>query len=70
MFDGIVSIVAEQVLENRAARAPRMRALRDLRELQRVAEQHDVARRGSHRERIGQRHLPRFVDHQRVHCPV
>ena len=65
MSDG-TSRVAEQVLEHRSARALRMRALRNLRELQRVAEQHDVARRGPHRERVGERHLPGFVDHQRV----
>ena len=41
-----------------------MRALRDLRELQRVAEQHDVARRRTHRERVGQRHLARLVDNK------
>ena len=59
-------VVAEQVLEHRAPRARGMRALRDLRELQRIAEQHDVARRGSHRERVGERHLPGLVDHKRV----
>ena len=47
-----------------------MRALRDLRELQRVAKQHDVARRRSHRERVGERHLPGFVDDERVDLAV
>ncbi len=44
----------------------RMRPLRNLRELQRVAEQHDVARGRSHRERVGKRHLSGFVDDERV----
>jgi hypothetical protein len=41
-----------------------------LRELQRIAEQHDVARRRSHRERVGERHLPGLVDHERVDLAV
>jgi len=44
-----------------------MRALRHLGELERIAEQDDVAARGrTHRERVGQRHLPGLVDHERV----
>ena len=66
MSGGIVACVAEQVLEHRRAGARRMRALRDLGELQRVAEQDDVARGRAHRQRVGERHLPRLVDHQRV----
>ena len=43
-----------------------MRALRDLRELVRVAEQDEVPRRRPDRERIGERELPALVDEQRV----
>ncbi len=59
-------VLAEQVLEDRRAGAFRMRPLRDLGELERVAEQHDVACGRSHRQRIGERHLPGLVDHQGV----
>ena len=58
--------LAEQVLEHRGARAARVCALADMRELLGVAEQHDAARRLGHRERVGERHLPRLVDDQDV----
>ncbi len=63
-------VVAEQVLEHRRARARRMRALRDLRQLVRVAEQDDVPRRRPDREHVGERDLPALVDEQRVDVPV
>ena len=66
MSGGIVGLSPSRCSSTEAARALGMRALRDLRELQRIAEQHDVARRGSHRERVGERHLPGLVDDQRV----
>ena len=64
-------MLAEQVLQHRGAGALGMRALRDLGELQRIAEQDHVARRRAHRQRVGERHLPGLVDHERVdQCPV
>src|SRR3989442_95803 len=57
---------AEQVLQHRRAGPRRMRALRHLGELERIAEQDHVARGRPHRERVGQRDLPRLVDHERV----
>jgi len=62
--------LAEQVLQHGLLGARRMRALRDLRELERIAQQDDVARRRSHRECVRQRDLARLVDHQRVHAAV
>ena len=55
---------AEQVLEHREPARPRVGALRDLRELLRVAEQDDVARRGAERERVGERDLAGLVDEE------
>ena len=43
-----------------------MRPLRHLGELDRVAEQDDVPRRSSHRQRVRERDLPRLVDEQVV----
>ena len=60
-------VPAEKVLQNRRIRALRMRSLRDLRELVRVAEQHDVPRRRPHSQHVRQRHLTRLVDEERVH---
>ena len=57
---------AEQVLEHRGLRARRVDPLRDLGELLRVAEQHDVPRRRPDRERVGERDLARLVDEERV----
>ncbi len=61
-----VSSLAEQVREHRRVRARRVCALRDLRELVRVAEQHEVARGRPDRERVGERELTALVDEQRV----
>ena len=47
-----------------------MRSLRDLRQLIGVAEEDQVARRGRHRHRIGERELPALVDEERVHVLV
>ena len=43
-----------------------MRALADVRELLRVAEQHQAAAGAGDRERVGERHLARLVDEQHV----
>ena len=59
-------VAAEQVLEHGAARAARVGALRDLGELERVAEQDQVAGRGADRDRVGERDLPGLVDHEVV----
>ena len=59
-------LVAEQVLEHRHLRLLRLRALRDLRELVRVAEEDEVARRVTDRERVGERDLARLVHEERV----
>src|SRR5262245_39388558 len=59
-------VAAEQVLEHRSADAVRMRALRDLGELRRIAEQDQVARGGAHGEGVGEAHLPGLVDDERV----
>ena len=48
------------------ARARRVGALRDLGELERVAEQDQVARGGRHRERVGERDLAGLVDDEVV----
>ena len=68
-----VAASAEQMLEHRAAGLRRMDALPHLRQLLRIAEQHEVARGSAHRDRVGQRHLARFVDEQVVEpadpCP-
>ena len=63
-------VVAEQVLEHGRARAVRMEPLRHLRELERVAEQDERARRGSHGDRVGERDLARLVDEEVVERPV
>ena len=47
-----------------------MDALRDLRELDRVAEQDERARAGAEREGVGERRLPCLVDEQVVERPV
>ena len=47
-----------------------MRALQHLAELLRVADEHEVARRGAHRERVGERDLAGLVDEEVVELPV
>ena len=65
-------VVGHGVVRRRAgarARTPRRRrdgSLRRLRELLRIAEQHDVLRRAAHRDDVGERLLARFVDEQHV----
>ena len=65
-MSGDCRVLAEQVLEHGSLGPRRMRTLRDLGELQRIAEEDDVAGRRPHGERIRERHLARFVDHERV----
>ena len=62
--------VAEQVLENGGARARRVHALRDLGELERIAQEDEVAGARPHRERIRQGDLPRLVDDEIVQRAV
>src|SRR5262245_42570769 len=57
---------SQQVLEDGGAAATGVRTLRDLGELERIAEQDDVASRGTHGERIGQRDLPGLVYDERI----
>ena len=59
-------MLAEQVLQDRHLRLVRLRALRDLRQLVRVAEEDEVARDRADRDRVGERHLARLVHEQRV----
>ena len=59
-------VVAEQVLEHARVRPRRVRRLRHLRQLQRVAEQDQVARRRAGGERVGERELAGLVDHEVV----
>ena len=62
--------LAEQVLEHRAPALAGMDALRDLRELQRVAEQHERPRARAQRERVRERDLAGLVDEEVVELPV
>ena len=57
-------MLAEQVLEHRVPGPGRVDRLGDLGELERVAEQDDVARGGAHRQRVGERDLPGLVDNR------
>ena len=63
---GIVASSPSRCSSTEAPAPSRVHALRDLRELLRVAEQDDVARGGADRERVGERHLARLVDEQVV----
>ena len=54
------------MLEHRGVAPAGMRSLDHLRELLRVADEHDVARGGAHRERVGERDLPGLVDEEVV----
>src|SRR5438105_15721562 len=56
--------IAEQMLQHRHTRTLRMDPLRHLRQLQRITEQNERARRRPHRQRIRQRYLARLVDEQ------
>ncbi len=55
------------MLQRRDIDAVGVAALLRLLELLRVAEQHQTASGGRHGQRVGQRHLPGFVDKQHVH---
>ena len=59
-------VLAEQPVEAGEAGVARMRALHHLRQLARVADQHDVAGAAPHRQQVGEPDLPRLVDDQRV----
>ena len=59
-------VLAEQPVEAGEAGGARMRALHHLRQLARVADQHDVAGAAPHRQQVGEPDLPRLVDDQRV----
>ena len=59
-------LVAEQVLEHRGSGVPGVNALRDLGELERVAEQDEVAGGRADRERVRERDLAGLVDEQVV----
>ena len=63
-------LAVEQVLEHRRLAPVRVRALQHLAELLRVADEHEVARRGAHRERVGERDLAGLVDEQVVELAV
>ena len=63
-------VVAEEVLEHREPRPLRVRALRDLRQLVRVAEQDEGARSRPDREHVGERELAGLVDEEHVERPL
>ena len=63
-------LVADQVLQHGRVAAVRVRALDHLVELLRVADEHEVARAGAHRERVGERHLAGLVDEEVVERAV
>ena len=58
--------VLESVLQGGKPRVAGMRALDRLFELHLVAEKNEVLRASSHRDRVGQRHLPGFVDEKKI----
>ena len=59
-------MISQHPFEAGEVRGVRMRALYDLRQLARVADQHDVARRPPHGDHVGETDLSRFVDEQPV----
>ena len=59
-------VLAEEVLEHREPGALRVRSLSDLRQLVRVAEQHERASGRADREHVGEGELPRLVDEEHV----
>ena len=63
---GIVPASPSRCSSTEQPDAGRVRALRDLGELERVAEQDHVARRGRQREGVGERDLAGLVDHEVV----
>ena len=62
--------VSEQVLEHGRAGPGRMHALRDLRELERIAQQDHVAGGRAHRESVRERDLTGLVDHEVVELAI
>ena len=63
-------LVAEQEVQNRQAGLARMDALNRLAELHLVADQHDVASGGPHRNDVRNRNLTGLVDEQVIEMPV
>ena len=63
-------LAGEQVLEHRRLALVRVRSLQHLAELLRVADEHEVPRRGAHRERVGERDLAGLVDEEVVELAV
>ena len=59
-------VVAEQPVEAGEAGGAGMRALHHLRQLARVADEHDVAGAAAHGEQVGEPDLPGLVDDERV----
>ena len=59
-------VLAEQPVEAGEAGGARMRALHHLRQLARVADEHDVAGAASHGQQVGEPDLPGLVDDERV----
>lgn len=59
-------MVAQHPVEARQVRGLRMRALDHLRQLARVAGQHDVAGSPAHGDHVGQTHLPRLIHEEPV----
>ena len=57
-------LVAEQCCSTESPRVQAVASLTDLRQLRRIAEQHDVLRAERERERVGQRDLAGFVDEE------
>jgi hypothetical protein len=62
-------VVAEDVLEGGDARAVRVGALADLRELVRVAKEHERPRGAARRDDVGEGHLACFVHEEDVQRP-
>ena len=58
--------MVKQVLEDARVRALRMKRLRHLRQLERVAEEDEVARGRAGGEGVGERQLAGLVDHEVV----
>ena len=63
-------VLAEQVLQHRQARVLGVRALRHLRQLVRVAEQHERAGARAGGKHVGERQLAGLVDEQHVDRPL
>ena len=66
MSGATVACLTQQVLEHGGSGPRRMHPLRHLSQLERIAEQDEVAGRRTHGEGVRERHLARLVDHERV----